>query len=106
MWKNTLFAAGLLALQTVTGCGSTEATFCDKLITCEGGNDKDKSACVDAYMGQQHEANAYSCSQAWQTYITCANSLGVCQNSRLNVSGCSNEAKAKDDCIKAASNFF
>ena len=41
MWKNTLFAAGLLALQTVTGCGSTEATFCDKLITCEGGIDSD-----------------------------------------------------------------
>ena len=64
-------ALALLALTTM-GCSTREKSICDKYITCEGGNDADKSACVDNWIQRTQIAGAYNCGDAWSKYLDAA----------------------------------
>lgn len=102
MGKRSIVTLCLLSVGTVFGCGSLEQSICDKRIVCEGGNDKDRSACVDRYNGQTHVAAAYGCADAWKQALSCLDISGICTNARFGTSICDAQFQAADACETAA----
>ena len=103
-------ALALLAL-TSLGCSAREKSICDKRITCEGGNDKDKSACVDSYIQDTVVAEAYKCGDAHSLLLDCLDTTSICQSgspsgcrpSRAGAPGQHAQRDAANSCQKAAS---
>ena len=104
MNKVTILALPALALLALTsmGCSARETAICDKIITCEGGNDKDKSACVDSYIQDTVVAEAYKCGDAHSLLLDCLDTTSICQSGSLTNS-CKAQRDAANSCQKAAS---
>lgn len=102
MGNRSIVTLCLLSIVTLGGCGSLEQSICDKRIICEGGNDKDRSACVDRYNGQTHVAAAYGCTDAWRQALSCLDTTGTCTNSRFGNSACDAQLQVADACQTAA----
>ena len=94
-------ALALLAL-TSLGCSAREKSICDKRITCEGGNDKDKDACVDNYIQSSAVSEAYKCGDAQSNLLDCLDTTSICQSGSLSNS-CKAQRDAVESCQKAAS---
>ena len=99
---NLWFAALALVAVTSMGCSAREKSICDKRITCEGGNDKDKSACVDNYIQASAVAEAYKCGDAQSNLLDCLDTTSICQSGSLSNS-CKAQRDAVESCQKAAS---
>ncbi len=98
-------ALALLALTTI-GCSAREKSICDKYATCEGGNDADKSACVDNWIGRTQYATAYNCGEAWSKYLDCMDASAFCNSGNLKTDSCSAQSQAVATCINAASAYL
>ncbi len=92
----------LLALTTV-GCSAREKAYCDKLITCEGGNDADKTACVNRMIQATTVYGAYNCGEAWSKFLDCIEASAICNSGNLSTSSCKAQDDAAESCKKAAS---
>jgi hypothetical protein len=97
----TLALAGLLPLLALTGCGSVVNDYCDRQVTCLGGNPADHAACIDSLAGSEKAAKDYGCVEAFDNYIACR-SGGTCNGGQFQTS-CDAQSKAYDSCISAAS---
>ena len=62
---------------------TSDGAICDKLITCEGGNDKDKDACVDSWIQNTQVYEAYKCGDAYSKYLDCVEASSICSNGKL-----------------------
>ena len=93
---------GALAL-SLPSCASTYADLCQKQRDCEGGNDADLEACVEAAHGAEEIAAAYDCRDAFDKQVACLESKAVCNNKRFDESACRAEEDAVEACEKAAS---
>jgi hypothetical protein len=93
----------LIPLLGVTSCASVFSDYCDKEVSCAGGNDKDKSACADSLRGDEKAASDYGCADQFDAVYTCRNN-GTCDptNKRFQTA-CDVQKKALDDCIAANS---
>ena len=107
-WNKT-FALALSALAllctTATGCGGREKSICDKIITCEGGNDADRSACVDRWVGQTATIGAYKCGEAQARYLECVDTSVMCNSGKFSTNNCGSEWSAVVTCVNAASAY-
>ena len=97
-----LSALALVAL-TGMGCSAREKAYCDHLITCEGGNDADRTACVDRMVQGSTVFEAYNCGEAWGKYLDCVETSTICKNGKLESNPCDDLEKAASSCRKAAS---
>jgi hypothetical protein len=97
-------ALALLAI-TSLGCSAREKSICDKLITCEGGNDKDKDACVDSWIQNTQIYEAYKCGDAYSKYLDCVEASSICSSGKLKNDSCSAQSQAAITCINAASAY-
>ncbi len=95
-----------LLLVTAAGCSGTEKSICDKGRQCLGGNDLDYNACVQKWIYDGKIASDYSCSEAFDTYITCVDTTSTCDTT-LGIknlkNSCNAQASALESCKKAAS---
>lgn len=107
MNKVTILALPALALLALTsmGCSARETAICDKIITCEGGNDKDKSACVDSWIQNTQIYESYKCGDAWSKYLDCIQASAICNSGKLKSDSCSSQSQASVTCINAASAY-
>src|SRR5579883_1037349 len=85
-----LFVLGALAL---VACSGEYSDYCGKKIDCEGGNDKDKSACNDSTEGQENSASDYGCGDQFDKLADCVKNNSSCNNKQygLNSGSCVNE---------------
>ena len=67
-----------LALGAV-GCSDQMKDYCDKMVTCEGGNDKDKDVCKDRIRGEEDAADDYDCGDQFDAVLDCIVSNSTCQ---------------------------
>lgn len=67
------------------GCSDQMRDYCDKMVTCEGGNDKDKDVCKDRMRGEEDAADDYGCGDQFDAVLDC-----VVGNSSCQVSGTTN----------------
>ena len=75
----TLILVGVAALLGAVGCGNDIKDYCDKKVSCEGGNDKDKSACTDLYENEEDRAEDYDCGDSFSKFKDCIVSNSSCQ---------------------------
>lgn len=94
-----------LLAATLAGCGGREGSICDKLITCEGGNDADRSACVNSYVRQTQVYSSYKCGESWSKYLECLDASALCNSGRLQSNNCSDNRTAALACVNAASAY-
>src|SRR4051812_31989264 len=52
--------------------------FCDKRESCNGGNAKDKAACVDELKTSQAEASDIGCRKEFDDLTSCLDDAGTC----------------------------
>ncbi|CAN5127520.1 hypothetical protein BH09MYX1_BH09MYX1_50720 [soil metagenome] len=107
MLKRFLSVATFIAVPALfglTSCASLFSDYCDKRMACIGGNDKDRSACVDEIRGEEKAASDYGCSDSFDSYYECRNTTGTCNQGKFDT-GCDQQNKAYDACIEAASAF-
>ena len=97
-------ALALLAL-TSLGCSAREKSVCDKLITCEGGNDKDRSACYDSWIENTQISSSYNCGDAWSKYLDCMDASAVCSSGKLKTDACNAQSQAWVACLNANSAY-
>lgn len=105
MKRVTNLCIPVLALLAITslGCSAREKAICDKLITCEGGNDKDRDACVSASVQNTQIYEAYKCGDAYSKYLDCLEASSVCSSGKLKSDSCSSQGQAAASCVNAAS---
>lgn len=97
-------AASLVVLCASTGCGEGYPSYCDSKINCEGGNDNDKSACVDSIEGEEEQAEDYGCGDQFDQVFTCESNGASCvQGQYATQSNCQGQRQALDTCIQANS---
>ncbi len=94
--------AGLIVLCVPGGCVEY-STYCSNKIDCEGGNDKDKSACADAVESEEDQAKDYGCSDQFEALASCAIDGASCIAGRYKTqANCDNQETALQTCIKNA----
>ncbi len=94
-----LLAATLLAA-ALPAC-SEYASTCQKVVNCEGGNDKDVAACAETLEGLENAADAYGCLDKFDDFMKCRDS-GTCTNNHFTAD-CSSQEDALNACVKSAS---
>ena len=95
-----LTSAVLLALPAC----SKYSDFCQKEADCEGGNDNDVDACVEASRGQEDVADAYDCSDEYDDLFDCVDENASCKSNHFSAGDdCDSKAEALSDCIKKSS---
>jgi len=93
--------AGLVVLCASAGCGEGYPSFCDARINCEGGNDNDKSACVDQLEGEEEQAEDYNCGDQFDQAYTCNTNGAACNAGRYRTqSNCDSQNLALSTCIQ------
>ncbi len=93
---------GLVVLCAASACVEY-GSYCSNKIDCEGGNDKDKSACADRQEGEEDEAKDYGCADQYEALASCAFDNASCIAGRYGTqANCSNQATALDTCISNA----
>ena len=93
---------GVLLLSA--SCSGKYGDYCDKLIDCEGGNDKDRDACVEFAKAEADVADDYDCGDAFDTALDCLVNSSVCTaEKKLDDKACDAQSKAEKACIEAAS---
>lgn len=94
-----------------SGCSSAKST-CALICDCEHcGDPKEDFTCLQ-YETEEAEALAYECGDAWETYMSCVQDQGTCNEKQANfttrINGtCNNSAcstsgetcETNDDCI-------
>jgi hypothetical protein len=96
-------AAGALAAIAI-GCGSSFDDFCKNAMQCEGGNDKDRQACVDSAEEAKKAASDYGCSNEFDSYQKCITGNTSCKNGVFVTSNdCSSAFQTLDTCKRNAS---
>jgi hypothetical protein len=94
----------VLILVAAAGCGSAINDYCDKWAECEGGNEKDRDACVVILEGDARAAGIYDCSEEWNDRLECREKYATCEGDDLRFNGaCDSERDKLDACIDAAS---
>lgn len=93
-------SAVLLALPAC----SKYSDFCEKQSDCEGGNDNDIDACVEASRGEEDVADAYDCSDEYDDLFECVDENASCKSGHFTAGDdCDGKASALSKCIKGAS---
>lgn len=100
-WGVGIFA-GVLAL-SLANCSSRFRDNCQAEADCEGGNDADVDACVDAAKGEEDVADAYDCGDAFGKWADCRENKGTCVNGKYSPVDCSAQRSALSSCEEAAS---
>lgn len=103
--KRFLSTAAILAIPAffgLTSCASLFTEYCDKQMSCIGGNDKDRAACASEIRGEEKAAADYGCSDSFDAYYECRNSTAVCTAGKFSTS-CDEQRKAYQACIDANS---
>jgi len=108
-----LIFVGITTMYGVVGCGSEQKDYCDKKVSCEGGNDKDKAACASEAEAAEDSAEDYGCGDQFGKLLDCVNSNSSCQGSSTKtyttydlttgVNKCQSQVTALDACVRAAS---
>jgi hypothetical protein len=94
-----VFAAALVSLAACTEF----STYCGKKMDCEGGNDKDRSACADQAEGDEDEASDYGCSSQFSALQTCKEDSATCAAGRFSSgASCGQQSKDLEACVGAA----
>lgn len=91
-----------LSILFTLACSSTEQSYCNKLVQCEAGNDRDRDACVQSWLSRARVAADYGCGDAYSSYVTCVDMTSTCSMSMLS-SSCNANRDALDACEAAAS---
>lgn len=100
--KNTIFSLGTVGLILLAvACSSRFADYCDKSVSCSGGNDKDKDACIASARASEDIAADYDCSDQFDKMLDCSENLS-CVNGKIDTTPCAAQEKALDDCEDAA----
>ncbi len=86
----------------LTSCASLFSDYCDKQMSCIGGNDNDRDACVSTLRGQEKAASDYNCSDQFDAYYECRNNTATCNAGKFDTN-CDGQKKNFDDCVKANS---
>ena len=89
----------------VFACGSSWDDYCTKLTQCQGGNDKDKQACIDAQEAQKKEASDYGCGSQFNDYQSCQSSGASCQAGKFTAATCDTQRNAVETCVSNASSI-
>jgi len=98
-----LVVAAALAIP-VMGCGNSIGEYCEKWADCEGGNEKDQTACEVELEGDAEVADVYECSSEWDDEMDCRAKYATCETDRLNIGdACGSENDKLDACVDAAS---
>lgn len=92
---------GVLLLSA--SCSGKAGDYCDKVKSCEGGNDNDRDACVEAFHAQEDVAGDYDCGDAFDDYTECVIDTAVCTNGKLVTDPCASARAAYGACQQAAS---
>jgi hypothetical protein len=100
LYPVVVVAAAALAV----GCrGNEYKDYCDKLVACVGGNDKDKDACVDSMEGDEDVADDYDCGKQYDSYTGCLKNGLACVSGVPDESACDAQGAAFGECVAAAS---
>jgi len=98
-------AGTLLACAVTAGlaaCGdSSFDDYCARVTSCQGGNDKDRKACIDVAESMKQEASDYGCSSQFKDLQACQTSTGTCTAKAFTTS-CSVQDEAVATCEVAA----
>ena len=100
--------AAMLAFGAI-GCGSTVGDYCEAWAECEGGNDRDREACVQLEEGEGGAASAYDCFDEWVARMECLEKYSTCDDSDPSNpdfddnDACDSERDKLNACIEAAS---
>lgn len=97
-----LYIVSSLFLAALIGCSGAEQNYCNQLVQCEAGNDKDRDACVQNLIYTGKRASDYSCSDAYNNYLSCLVQTSVCSQAKL-MDSCSANRDALNACEVAAS---
>jgi hypothetical protein len=101
-----LYSVVVVALAALAvGCrGHEYGDYCDKQKSCEGGNDKDKDACVDQLEGEEDIADDYDCGDQFDKVTKCLKDNSVCTDGVYSEgTRCDTEETAYITCVDAAS---
>ena len=91
--------AALVVLFAANGCGEGYPSYCDNKMKCEGGNDNDKSACVDQLEGNEETAEDYNCGDQYDALFTCQSDGASCVQGRYGTqANCSTQENALQTC--------
>ena len=105
MFKRFLSTATVLAIPAffaLSSCASLFSDYCDKRMSCLGGNDQDRAACVDQLRGEEKAASDYKCSDSFDAYYECRRTTGTCNQGKFDTN-CDQQGKSYNACIEAAS---
>jgi len=81
----------------VAACGGPNfKDICDKSVSCTGGNDKDKAACVDAASTDQELAEDVGCQTEYNDAVDCVINASTCRTVQAG------PCNTTDDCVKQA----
>jgi hypothetical protein len=103
MDKHFRAAIAAMMISPFLMCSSTFGTICEAIQICEGGNDKDVSACKASLASEQDVASIYGCSAEYSKAFDCSSTKGACVDKRYNADGCRDLSIAYLTCKNAAS---
>jgi hypothetical protein len=104
-----LMTLGVVLAIGAAGCSDQMRDYCDKMVACEGGNDKDKDACKDTLRGQEDAADDYDCGDQFDAVLDCVVSNSTCQsgnyssfNESTSTDACATQEAALTACVQNA----
>lgn len=95
----SVLAGGFLtgALLTAQGCGTSLASYCDKICACTGCSQSQKDDCVTQAEEMRKSADDKGCASDFDAAIGCL-SKAQCIDDALSLAGCESELEAFDKC--------
>ena len=98
----SMLSLGLLFVSV--SCSGKAGDFCDKSKDCNGGNDKDRDACVATVNALSDVADDYDCGDQFDNYFDCVTDNSICKDGKLEADdACKSQGVAYITCQAAAS---
>lgn len=92
-------ALALLLIPTfgLVACGPSHTGLCELAADCGEGREPEIEACVVDMDAREEQADIFSCSLEWDTYLDCLDDAGSCMDGALG--GCDSQRDAFNECV-------
>jgi hypothetical protein len=101
MGRSLGFALCAVAGWLPLGCGSSYSQYCQDVMDCRNGNEKDVEACTIGADAEEDIASLEGCDSQYADFADCREEEGRCRDNNMwDEKSCDAQRQRWQDCIK------
>jgi len=95
--RKTFYLLGCAALTALFACNRSYSEYCEEMMDCQDGNDRDIAACEEAMSGTEDIVSILDCNEYWDAFMDCREEESSCRNDSYTTVDSDGDDRCEDE---------